>query len=64
MNTHTTTQSGADAVSSAQVNELLNYLSEIELLARDIKRSHVANLIVCKCIDALAKHPKPTPVKL
>ena len=61
MNTQRT-QTGAEATTAAQVNELLNALHAIELLAREIKRSSIANAIACKCIDVLAKYPKPTPV--
>jgi hypothetical protein len=61
MKTQNTT-TGAGNTTAAQVNELLNTLLEIELLARDIKRSVCADAIVCKCIDVLAKYPKPTPV--
>jgi hypothetical protein len=45
----------ANARLIAAAPELLNALREIELLAREIKRSHIANVIVCKCMDAIAK---------
>jgi hypothetical protein len=45
----------ANARLIAAAPELLDALREIELLARDIKRSNNADAIVCKCIDVIAK---------
>lgn len=45
----------ANARLIAAAPELLDALREIELLARDIKRSNNADAIVCKCMDVIAK---------
>lgn len=41
---------------SQQVADLLNTLREIHSLAAEAKRSHIANIIGCKAIDAINKH--------
>jgi hypothetical protein len=53
-----------EAMLMSSAPELLDALREIELLARDIKRSNNANAIVCKCIDVIAKAAKPEPIQL
>jgi hypothetical protein len=53
-----------EAMLMSSAPELLDALREIELLARDIKRSNNANAIVCKCIDVIAKATKPEPIQL
>jgi hypothetical protein len=45
----------ANARLIAAAPELLDALREIESMAREIKRSHIANVIVCKCMDLIAK---------
>jgi hypothetical protein len=54
----------ANARLIAAAPELLDALREIELLARDIKRSNNANAIVCKCMDVIGKASKPKPIQL
>jgi len=44
-----------------QRNALLNALEEIELLAKEIKRNHCANIIAAKCDDVIAKAKGETP---
>lgn len=41
---------------SEQVADLLNTLREIYCLAAEAKRSHIANIIGIKAIDAINKH--------
>ena len=41
---------------SQQVADLLNTLREIYWLAAEAKRSHVANIIGSRAIDAINKH--------
>ena len=54
----------ANARLIAAAPELLDALREIELLAREIKRSNNADAIVCKCMDVIAKAAKPNPIQL
>jgi hypothetical protein len=49
---------------SQQVADLLNTLREIYWLTAETKRSHIANIIGCKAIDAINKHAKTEPIQL
>ena len=55
MNTNNTT-TGAGATAAQIANQLLLTLREIQSLADEIKRSHVADLIANKCADAIANY--------
>jgi hypothetical protein len=53
----TNTTTGAGNTTAAQIaNQLLLTLHEIQSLANEIKRSHVADLIANKCADAIANY--------
>jgi hypothetical protein len=57
VNTHTTNTTNGRGGSAAQIaNQLLLTLHEIQSLANEIKRSHVADLIANKCADAIANY--------
>jgi hypothetical protein len=53
-----------EAMLMSSAPELIDALREIELLAREIKRSNNADAIACKCIDVIAKATKPDPIQL